>query len=258
MSRRTLIIGQGLAGSVLAWQAAWRGDDLLVADSGRTGTASAVAAGLVMPLSGQRLAVRPDYPKLIAAAEACYRRIEQQTGRSLFHSRMIERRFLSAVERDQWEGRLQRVPAASPADPAFGCSLLPHSGRYGALRMPGWQLNVPLLLQVTRESLMADHQFLQRQIDPTQVVVREGRVQIAGEELEGERLFFCEGHRGRGNPWFPGQPDQPVRGELLRVRLNEPLSADVVVGRVWAAPVPGEQASAEYLIGATWDREQLE
>ncbi len=258
MSRRTLIIGQGLAGSVLAWQAAWRGDDLLVADVGTAGTASAAAAGLVMPISGQRMAGRPDYPQLFTAAAACYRRIEQLTGRTLFHSRVIERRFLSAVEREQWDQRLQSSASGTAAESMSGCQLLPSSGRFGSLRMPGWQLNVPLLLQVTREYLLAAHQFHQRQIDPAEVVVQDGCVRVADGELEAERLFFCEGHRGRSNCWFPGQPDQPVRGELLRVRLNQPLSADVVVGRVWAAPVPGAQDSAEYIVGATWDREQLD
>jgi hypothetical protein len=110
MPHRTLIIGQGLAGSVLAWQAAWRGDQLIVVDAGNSNTASAVAAGLVMPLSGQRLVSRPDYPALLAAAEACYRRIEQETGQTLFRSRIIERRFVSAMERQHWEDRLASQP----------------------------------------------------------------------------------------------------------------------------------------------------
>ena len=315
MPHRTLIIGQGLAGSVLAWQAAWRGDQLIVVDAGNSNTASAVAAGLVMPLSGQRLVSRPDYPALLAAAEACYRRIEQETGQTLFRSRIIERRFVSAMERQQWEDRVAsrpvyhgaellssptktqnttregeapaepphsapgrdvaqqelrppggasgqnavaRGPLHNTEDPFAGCILQPLRGPFGALLMSGWQLNVPLLLQVTRDHLLAAHQFLQRPFQAAHVEVHGGGVRVAEIGLEADRIFFCEGHRGRSNCWFPGQPDQPVRGELLRVRLQRPLSADVVVGQVWAAPVPGTEAAAEYLIGATWDRERLE
>lgn len=261
MSRHTLIIGQGLAGSVLAWQASWRGDHVTVLDAGFPGSASSVAAGLMMPLSGQRLVRRSDYEQLRDAAESCYRRIEQETGQRLFRSLTIERRFTSTAEREEWEQRSSKEPAADD------CLLQPNRGRFGALQMHGGQLNIPLLLQVTRERLSVSGRFQQRQIDAADVQIEAGRVRIANSELEAERLFFCEGHRGRGNCWFPGQPDQPVRGELLRVRLNPQLPVDVVVGGVWAAPVPGAGAGAvpgagaedttEYLIGATWDREQL-
>jgi glycine oxidase len=262
MPGRTLIIGQGLAGSVLAWQACWRGDEVTVLDAGVPNTASAVAAGLVMPLSGQKLVHRPDYQRLFDAAEDCYRRIERETGQSLFRRLQIERRFVTSGEREDWE--LRRSKQHSGNATAAGqnsireCELRPEAGPFGALRMSGAQLNIPLLLRVTREYLQSFRRCFLQQIEASQVTVQHNCVRIDGTSFAADRLFFCEGHRGRDNSWFPGQPDQPVRGELLRVRLDRPLSADVLVGHVWAAPVPGVEDSREYLIGATWDRELLE
>jgi glycine oxidase len=262
MSGRTLIIGQGLAGSVLAWHACWRGDEVTILDAGASNTASAVAAGLMMPLSGRKLVQRPDYRRLFDAAEDCYRRIEQETGRSLFRKLRIQRQFATSDERDNWELR-RAMQHSSPATAAGQnsipeCVLLPDAGRFGTLQMSGAQLNIPLLIKLTQEHFLSLNRFFQLQIDSSQVEVQSDGVRITGTSFEADRLFFCEGHRGRDNCWFPGQPDQPVRGELLRVRLDRPLSADVLVGRVWAAPVPGVEDSREQLIGATWDRELLE
>ncbi|MFM7038049.1 MAG: FAD-dependent oxidoreductase [Planctomycetaceae bacterium] len=262
MSGRTLIIGQGLAGTVLAWHATWRGDEVWVLDAGASNTASAVAAGLVMPLSGQKLVQRPDYQRLFDVAENCYRRIERETGQSLFRRLQIERRFVTSIERENWEQRRSMkhsgLAAAALQDSIPECVLLPDAGRFGALQVSGAQLNVSLLMKLTQEQLLSHNRFFQLQIDSSQVEVQGNGVRIAGTSFEADRLFFCEGHRGRDNCWFPGQPDQPVRGELLRVRLNRALSADVLVGQVWAAPVPGAQETMDYLIGATWDRELLE
>lgn len=53
-----LIIGQGIAGSCLAWELKRRGAEFTVADRPVAETASRVAAGLVNPLTGR--AFRPD------------------------------------------------------------------------------------------------------------------------------------------------------------------------------------------------------
>ena len=51
-----LIIGQGIAGSCLAWELKRRGADFTIADRPIAETASRVAAGLVNPLTGRALA----------------------------------------------------------------------------------------------------------------------------------------------------------------------------------------------------------
>ena len=48
-----LIIGQGIAGSCLAWELKRRGSEFTVADRPVAETASRVAAGLVNPLTGR-------------------------------------------------------------------------------------------------------------------------------------------------------------------------------------------------------------
>lgn len=50
-----LIIGQGIAGSCLAWELKRRGAEFTVADRPVAETASRVAAGLVNPLTGLSL-----------------------------------------------------------------------------------------------------------------------------------------------------------------------------------------------------------
>ena len=49
-----LIIGQGLAGSLLTWELLQRGCKIIVVDNGLE-NASKVAAGLINPVTGMRL-----------------------------------------------------------------------------------------------------------------------------------------------------------------------------------------------------------
>jgi flavin-dependent dehydrogenase len=52
---RILIVGQGLAGTALAWRLWERGVPFVVVDRDEAVTCSKIAAGLVTPITGMRL-----------------------------------------------------------------------------------------------------------------------------------------------------------------------------------------------------------
>ena len=68
-----LIVGQGLAGTALAWELIWRGRDVLVVDAGEAVTSSKIAAGLVTPITGQRLALGWRVDEMLAAVRPIIR-----------------------------------------------------------------------------------------------------------------------------------------------------------------------------------------
>ena len=72
-----LIIGQGIAGSCLAWELKRRGTDFTITARPIAETASRVAAGLVNPLTGR--AFRPGWrqEECLSAAEAFYPETER-------------------------------------------------------------------------------------------------------------------------------------------------------------------------------------
>ena len=65
-----LIVGQGLAGSLLAKELRRRGRSVHVVDDGWKSASSQVAAGLMTPLTGRRFTLTKDYPALFASAQA--------------------------------------------------------------------------------------------------------------------------------------------------------------------------------------------
>ena len=63
-----LIIGQGLAGSLLARELRRCEKSVLIVDDGWKSAASQVAAGLMTPLTGRRFSLTPNYPALFEVA----------------------------------------------------------------------------------------------------------------------------------------------------------------------------------------------
>src|SRR4051812_43663786 len=97
-----VIVGQGLAGTALAWALLRRGRRVLVIDRERTDSASRLAAGLVTPVTGKRLARSWRWDELYPAACAFYRTVEAETGTTLFHQRPALRLFADEPERDEF------------------------------------------------------------------------------------------------------------------------------------------------------------
>ena len=252
----SMIIGQGIAGSVLAWSLHWEGKTVLVLDRGRKITASRIAAGLVTPFTGRRLSKAGDFDESLTVAKEFYRRVERETGASLFKEEPAVRYFLNDAERDffineRYETHRSEIEQVSE-----------ENGEVKGFRMlRAARLRVTEFLEVTRAFFAAKGGFREVDLDPVRdIEVTEHGVEIRKQGLNGEELFFCQGYQPEENPWFPGIPDAPARGEILRLDIPGRTAREVVHRGFWLAPATDqrEDSSAnEYLLGATYDRENL-
>ncbi len=103
-----IIAGQGLAGTTLAWHLVEAGQRVLVLDSGEPITPSKIAAGLITPITGQRLALTWRGQDVLPAAQKFYARIEALTGKTFYYARHAVRLFQSDEERLAWSERSQQ------------------------------------------------------------------------------------------------------------------------------------------------------
>ena len=88
-----LLVGHGLAGSILAHTLAEAGYKVLVIDQPKSNSASRVAAGLMNPLAGKRLAKPWLADTLVPSATTFYQSLEQETGLEFFHQKLILKLF---------------------------------------------------------------------------------------------------------------------------------------------------------------------
>lgn len=114
-----LIIGQGIAGSCLAWELKRRGTDFTVADRPIAETASRVAAGLVNPLTGR--AFRPGWrqEECLSAAAAFYPETERELGGSWWQKTPIFRELETEDQLEIWQERQTSPESCAYAGPLF-------------------------------------------------------------------------------------------------------------------------------------------
>jgi len=245
-----VIIGQGIAGTTLAWQLRRRGLRVLVIDREANDGASHIAAGLITPVTGKRLAKSWRWDELYPAALAFYRSLETVTGAGFFHERASLRLFADSSEQGEYHRRANML-AGLVRDPSHipDCFVAPLGGFE---MLSAARLDVPRYLEASREQFREDDGYLVADIDPaTDVELLAGGVRLPRLNVEACVLVFCRGFKPDTDPWFGSVRFNAAKGEILTLRIPR-LTEDRVIHRgIWLAPAGGEifRCGSTY----TWD-----
>ncbi len=250
-----LIVGQGLAGSLLAWRLLEAGQRIAIIDPGDLDTASRVAAGLVNPLAGRRLFLIHHAHERLEAARSLYGRLADEAGRPFYHETPLLRLFVSTGQQADWRKRRSDSGYRDFIDEAVDHIRIP-AGLHAPLggfyqRHTGWLDTTALL----------DH--LRQRFDSAGVLLREhfehgsldiGDKTVRWRHLRADGVIFCEGHMATANPFFAWLPFQLTRGEILTLESEKTLPREMINAGKWLLPLGRHR----FRFGATYDREQLD
>lgn len=224
-----LIVGQGLAGTLLAWEFERAGFSFGIADPGRGGVATRVAAGLVNPITGRRLVKSWRIDALLPAARATYRELQAALGVPLWRDLRVRKFFQDERERRIFaEKRAREELAPFVADDVA-------AGDDGFWIEGAGRVDLPALLDAARARWRAQGRLRAEAVDPAEEAKRH------------ELVIDCRGAATADDPAWSFVPWEFSKGEVLTLAV-EGLAPDVVLHRGhWVLPV-GEGAA---LAGAT-------
>lgn len=251
----TLVVGQGLAGTALAWNLMARGQRVCVVDDGHATASSQVAAGLINPLAGMRFNRRPHTLEWLDSAERWYAELGNRFEQTLHFPVPMLRLFRSPEQR-----RFHERAAADPDNATLLGGVVDAQGLPPGLDAPNGGftqrrtgfVDLPALLSDLRTWLFEHADTVNAIVDPADVqAVGDG---VTWHGIRADRLVFCDGARLRDNPWFDGLPLQPEKGEILDLDVPG-LDLDVIVNSAhWLIPLgPGRVR-----FGATHEHRQID
>lgn len=211
-----LIVGQGLAGTLLAWEFERAGISFRIIDSGHEAAASRIAAGIINPITGRRLVKSWRVEEFLPMARESYRSMESALSMPLWREMRVRRLFADDRERKvfaQKQARGELAPYAGPGDAD------------GFWIEQAAQVDTAALLAATRARWKAAG------------VLREERVDVTAAFDQNDLVIDCTGlvgAAGRNLPW------EFSKGEILTIQV-EGLDPDVVWNRGhWILPIaPG-------------------
>lgn len=250
-----VIVGQGIAGTTLAWQLKWRGLRGVIIDRDDGTSASRVAAGLMTPVTGKRLVPAWRLDETWAAADDFYRQVEKET-KSQFLTEPGQVRLFdgqdskAAFDRRDWSGHPVEIGQPSQLVDAES-----FDAPCGGFELPtARRLDVPAYLEASREAFFADGTLRIARMDPAaDLKVENDIVHIPKFNLTTRHLIFCQGALGAENPWFDDVEFKSARGEILTLRIDGLAETRIVNQGVWLVPC-GEGL---FKAGSTYDFDNL-
>ena len=246
-----LIVGQGLAGSLLACLFQMRRNNVVVIDNGHRTAASLSAAGIMNPITGKRLNRPFLIDRLLEDAFTVYPKVERFLRASFFRRRKVLRLLQSADELRQWKQRLASGDFAKYLG-AIECPRFPSiENWFGGFEIAlAGQLEVVAFIRRAREVFAAAGQLVESEFDYNELRFSDNAVRW--RDYTAKAVVFCEGYQMSKNPFFQSIQLNPAKGEVLTLRAPH-FSDDRIIQRgKWLFRSTSEEIKA----GTTysWDR----
>jgi glycine/D-amino acid oxidase-like deaminating enzyme len=249
-----VVIGLGLAGATLAWQARDLGLDVLIIDDADAAAASRVAAGLVTPVTGARLKPQPGFSDLVSNAARHYRRVAERTGVHAYSERpalrfLTERRELDALDAIETAGNSQVARLECDVPDGIRAAgvpvVMPAAGR----------LAIADYIDSTRRYFAERGTVIDARVTDDSVIAGADSVAIASLGARATHAVFCRGYRDRGNAHFAALRWRAAKGQILELDCPGFDRRYTVHGlRIWLTAV----CENRVLAGATYEWDELD
>ena len=250
-----LVVGQGVAGSVLALTLEQYGCAVTVASAAALPAASSVAAGIVNPLTGRKLVRTWEADRLFPYLHQFYTTAEQQLNRPFFTPLSIYRPYRNEVEQASYQ-QISADPdlaqyIGAPGDESVYGAVV--NNPFGGLRVTqaGW-VDLPAFVGAVRAYFDEKNRFITASVRPEDLTSTSESVSYAGVRYR--YVLFCEGPHGQANSLFSYLPYNVVKGEILTARVADYPVRDIINQGVFVMPI----SPTIIRIGATYSWHELD
>jgi hypothetical protein len=214
-----IIVGQGLAGTILAHQFLEAEIPFEIWDSPSTHfTSSQAAGGIFNPVTGRKLEQTWLADDLFPYLFDFYPRLEAILGMRFFYPMPLFRPFANQEMKSWLVERKDQID--------HGYLRWDSDGVW--VEQAGW-VDVAALLRVSRAY------FASKGI-------------LVESEYTGSQAIFCEGFHGQQNPLWTCLPFLPAKGELMEIASNEPSEQFILNKNGFVLPL----GSQHFKVGATY------
>ncbi len=246
-----LIIGQGLAGSLLSWELIQQGCSIHLVDNQQE-NASQIAAGLINPVTGKRLVKNSNIDTLLPCAKQSYQTLSQFFQEDFYIEKSMLRIVRNEKENLSYQKRCQN----------------PNYFNYleAKLKQAPDSINAPLgLIQQKQTGYLLTHKLLsylkkyfqeQQCYQACQFNYQDLQLnkRVTWQGITAKKIIFCEGYQAIYNPFFNYLPFQLAKGEILTMTSEQRLIPEMLNYGHWFIPLDAHR----FRTGASFDNNNLD
>jgi len=236
-----IIVGQGIAGTLLSWFLYKRQRKVLVVDQFNPSSASRVAGGIFNPITGRRFVKTWLANEIFPFAEKTYKEIEELLDCKFYFPKPIVRKLTGDMDKKEWKQK-RNLHDYKP--------YLEEESQDGSVTIrKGGYVDFNVLLEGYREKLRNENLIVETSFDFKTLTL--GRDSFTWNDFTAGKLIFCEGHRVLENPFFRSLPFTYAKGEILTIKTEGISHDNILSSGIFVLPV----SEHLYRVGATYNWE---
>ncbi|MCB0760661.1 MAG: FAD-binding oxidoreductase [Flavobacteriales bacterium] len=241
------LVGQGLAGSLLAMELIRQGKSVIVVEQPAPITASRVAAGMFNPVVFKRLNLSWNAKEFLPLALDYYHQLEQELGVKCCFAMPLARFFNDAFGANQFaveaDGSLldhlsvQSYSELDNFDAPFG---------YGIVTSAGY-VDLNILIDAVRDWLISRESWMELKVDPNSIQFSKSGVQF--EKVTAGAMICANGTGILDWPQWSHLPITRTKGQVLTIENATDATGFILNNGKFLLPVGGKT----YRAGSTYE-----
>jgi glycine/D-amino acid oxidase-like deaminating enzyme len=250
--KSVIIVGQGIAGTVLAETLLLQGYKVYIYDQAPITSSSLVAAGVYNPIIAKRITTSWMAAQLLPACQLFYTQLQAKYRTPLIHPLDLYMLFDSIEHQNNWATKAtdaKYMPWIQQRPPASPHIIQPYGGQW--FTGSGYVHTHTLLHQCRTQQhpqlVYIPELFNYAHVEHTP----QG---VTYQNITADYLFFCEGVQAQNNPWFDYIPFKPAKGEVLTIKVENFKADYIIQSGVYILP----QGNDTYIVGATYNWDQID
>jgi len=248
MNYHSFVIGQGIAGSVMALTLNSKGHQVKIFDTAEHNSSSVVSAGICNPITGKKQKLTWRAADFFEFSSKFYIDLERILDTKFYQSLPIYRILNNVGEQNSWstaqldeslkpfisKNTFHSLDGASYVNP-FGCI---------GVEQGGW-LNMIDFLQHVRNYFSSTDSFVNSRFVYNHVEKTDHLFKYGDDSAE--NIIYCTGLEV-GDLWS-NLPFTPMRGEILTISCPKAVNNAIVIGGCFVLPLGNDL----YRVGSTYD-----
>ena len=246
-----LIIGQGLAGSILSFCLINRGMRVMVIDNDHHASSSRVAAGIINPITGNKLNISERFDTYYSSAVELYANMGKEINAEVFQTILQKRLIVDQAQSDLVQQRLKQSKYQAYIAETETENRATKSGFSSVRILKSAIVNTKLLLASTKTWLQQNSSFQSAEIDYQAISESKTYFNVGG--ITANKIIFCEGYQAINNPWLKDLPFKLAKGEIVTINHDQDKFDEMLNWGKWLIPSNDRQAK----LGSNFDWDDL-
>lgn len=248
MKKDILIIGQGIAGTSLAFSLLERGHNVQVMDDEHRTASSMVAAGMWNPASFKKLSLGWKAQEQLAIAKDFYTKTEQTLGTPFYHPMRLYRIFPDQHSANEWDEKSVQKEFSPILSPEIGAPLkgVHAPFGYGIVEHAGW-CDLPTYLNSAAKYFQENNVLIKEKFEANRLEIHQDY--FLYHEKKYDSVILSVGYMNQSLPYFEDIPIYPNKGQVLTLSFDSYHEEKLLNYGNFLLPI----GDGKYRLGATYE-----